>query len=42
MGGIFSKKKQVEEVDPNYDNGLTSEQEQQLEMDLKQIDDIQM
>ena len=41
MGGIFSKKKHVEEVDPNYDNGLTEEQEKQLEMDLDQIDAIQ-
>ena len=42
MGGIFSKKKQIEEVDPNYDNGLTSEQEKKLEEDLEQIDSIMM
>jgi hypothetical protein len=40
MGGIFSKKKQTEEVDEDYDNGLNPEQEKQLEMDKKKIEDL--
>jgi hypothetical protein len=38
MGGIFSKKKEDDLLDENYDNCLSPEQEKQLQEDLEEID----